>query len=179
MVKPLDSPSFAVLVHDLAVTHHGDNLRAMSQRTGIAYMTLSRLEHGETSTFHAEHIERLAKAYDLDVEQLYQLVARDYISRLRGIRPPVPITSRGRGRRPEPNSIRSRRRKKIAGVVGGILLAAIASVSPSYAAPRVSLPTGPLHVAAGGGEVSELPLLGSRRRRRRGRLLAPADMLCA
>jgi transcriptional regulator with XRE-family HTH domain len=49
----------------------GLTLREVAERTGMTISTISRLEVGEIETPKPEHLQRLARALDIEIEELY------------------------------------------------------------------------------------------------------------
>jgi transcriptional regulator with XRE-family HTH domain len=51
----------------------GLSLRALAREAGLDYSWLSRIEQGEIATPAPQRLQRLARALDLDIEELYGL----------------------------------------------------------------------------------------------------------
>lgn len=51
----------------------GLSLRALARREGLDYSWLSRLEQGEYAAPSPQRLQRLARALDIDIEELYGL----------------------------------------------------------------------------------------------------------
>lgn len=49
----------------------GMTVRQLAQKSGLTSSTLSRLETGQIETPRPEHLQRLARALDVDIEDLY------------------------------------------------------------------------------------------------------------
>jgi transcriptional regulator with XRE-family HTH domain len=167
----ITSPSFAMLIHDLVQTHHEGNLRAMSQKSGLPYMTLSRWEHGEAESPRIDRILQLCRYYGLDVGEVLGVIARDAQTRARGARPLVAEISRTRGPAPDPHSRRSRKRfgKKLIAILTTAAAAAFAPPTYAAVAPTATLSVESPHRDDCLGNASY------RRRRRRGLWPDPHD----
>lgn len=52
-------------------TRAGLTVRQLAEKSGLTSSTLSRLETGQIETPRPEHLQRLARALDVDIEDLY------------------------------------------------------------------------------------------------------------
>lgn len=168
--------SFPLLVHELVRTHHAGNLRAMAQKCGLPYMTLSRWEHGEAENPRMDRVVQLCNHYGLEVGDVLGLLARDAQTRLRGGRPAVAEIHRTPGPDPDPNSRRSRRRRLGRRALRSIALA-FAAAGAFVASPARATPVEARALSVERTHARELLEKNAsyRRTRRRGWWLVPDD----
>jgi transcriptional regulator with XRE-family HTH domain len=72
IMKPSEQEQFGTALRR-ARTRAGLSVRALATKSGLTAATVSRLETGHIESPRPEHLQRLARALDVDVEDFYAL----------------------------------------------------------------------------------------------------------